>query len=693
MELTTEYSSWYLLLCAVLAGLYAFLLYGKNKQNAELPIWVVQTLGILRFVTVFILAVLLLNPMVQKWITQSESPIILIAQDNSASILNNADSSYYKNDYLTQLNQLKSSIGKNYQVISLNFGEAVTAQDSGISFTDKRTNYALLFDEIDARFAGENIGALVFASDGIYNSGANPEYYNFKQTYPVYTIGLGDTTQKSDIAIAEIRTNDIVYLGKDFPVEVTLSADLLKGKEATLNVHSNGKLIDKRDFSITKNQEVFTEKLVFTATKEGTQRFVFSVTEFDNELNTRNNKQQVLIDVLDNRDKILIIAEAPHPDIAALRTVLEGKETYEVFVETAEKFKDDFTEYNLVIAHGFGQEKHTQLWGDLWNSNVPTWFVLYGNTKPSRINALNPGFSMDGEGQKVNRILPAFNSDFNDFKTSMETQNYFRKVPPLSSPFAEITGTSANQTLLYQKIGSVETSFPLAYFTKRNSNKTAWLFGEGVWRWKLFDYQENGNTNHFSEWVWKTVQYLSVKEDKSRFRIKLNKRFNENESITIQAEFYDKSYEKTDDFDVSMELTDELGNTYNYMFNPTGLGYFLDVGRLQPGLYNYTAKVTDGTKVFKKIGSFIVEPVDVEWTKISADFTVLQKLSSRTNGEFYLPAEMNELAKIFEDKTKFPSISYTSEKKQEVVHYKWIFALIMLLLTIEWLMRKMKGRY
>jgi len=451
--------------------------------------------------------------------------------------------------------------------------------------------------------------------------------------------------------------------------------------------------MEKRPFKITGNTNVFTEKFVFTATNEGTQRFVFSVTEFDNELNTKNNKRQVLVDVLDNRDKVLIIANAPHPDIAALREVLDEKETYEVTVELAENFKSDFSEYNLVIAHGFAQQKYAQLWNSLYQTNVPTWLILYGNTNSARINALNPGFTMDGGGQKSNRILPSFNPQFNDFRISEETRSYFGKTPPLTSPFAEVTGTNDNQTLLYQKIGSVQTDFPLAPVNKRNDTKTAWLFGEGVWRWKIFDYQENKTTNHFSEWVWKTVQYLAVKEDKSRFRIKVKKRFNENENVKLQAEFYDKSYEKTDDFDVSPELTNEEGNKFSSTFNPTGLGYTLDLGKLKPGLYNYTTQVSDGSKVFKRSGSFIVVPVDVEYAKISADFTVLQKLSSKTNGEFYLPAQMNDLAKIFEDKTKFPSISYTSEKKQEVVHYKWIFALIISLLTIEWLMRKLKGRY
>ncbi len=693
MELTTQYSLWYLILCAVLAGLYAFLLYGKNKQNQELPIWVESLLGGLRFFTVFILAALLLNPFIQTWKTQTEAPIIIFAQDNSESILNNADSAYYSEEYLNQISGIKEEIGLEFQLVQMVFGDEVLVSDTGIDFTEKRTNFAKLFDEIDARFAGDNIGAVIIASDGLYNSGANPEYYSFKQSYPVYTIGLGDTSVKSDISIVEIRTNDIVYLGNKFPVEVTINADLLQGRDAFLNVFTQGKLLEKRPIKITKDKHSFTENFTFSAKEEGTQRYIFKVTEFENELNLKNNTEQVLIDVLDNRDKILILANAPHPDVAAIRNVLIQKETYEVVVATANNFSGDFESFNLVIAHGFGRQENALQWQSLWSSKVPIWNILYGQTNSALINSYQSAFGMDGNGTKTNRIFPAFNSTFNTFKISDETRGFVRNVPPLTSPFSEIAKTNDNQTLLFQKLGSVETNYPLWYFDTRGTVKNAWLFGEGLWRWKMYNFQENQSFDHFSELVWKTVQYLSVKEDKSRFRLKLNKRYNENENVIIQAEFYDKSYEKTNQFNISLTLTDELENTYSYAFVPNNLGYILDIGMLPPGVYNYAAEVEDGSKKFKKSGSFIVVPVNVEFTKTKADFDVLKKLSNKTKGSFYLQSDLNSLLINFEDKSNFPSISYTSESKKELIHYKWIFGFILLLLTIEWLMRKLKGRY
>jgi 7,8-dihydro-6-hydroxymethylpterin-pyrophosphokinase len=484
-----------------------------------------------------------------------------------------------------------------------------------------------------------------------------------------------------------------VYLGNSFPLEVSITADLLKGKTAHLKIWNQSKLVGERTLDIKNDQQFFNEKFVFEATEEGTQRFIIQLSKFENELNSVNNQTQALIDVLDNRDKILIIAAAPHPDIAALRSVLSTKESLEIDVTYIDKLEQNLEAYNLIIAHGFESGKHDVIWNKVWEAKIPLWVILYGKSDLSKMSRLNPGFKSTIKSRKVNRISPLLNKDFNAFVFSPETQNFLRNVPPLHTPFGEILGFDASQTLLFQKLGSVETDYPLALFNHRNEVKTAWLLGEGIWQWKLVDYQQSQTTKHFEEVIWKTVQYLAVKEDKSRFRVKLAKKFYENQSVKVQAEFYNKSYELVNELEVKLVLTDQNDEQFKYVFNATSKSYSLSIGQLTPGAYSYTARVKDGLEVLSKSGRFIVAPVNVEWSKSSADFNVLKRLSLKTGGEFFLKEELKQLKAVFADESAFPSISYTSEKKQSLFHEKWIFFLILVLLSVEWFMRKYKGRY
>tara|TARA_R110002050_G_scaffold109799_1_gene221321 strand:+ start:39291 stop:41375 length:2085 start_codon:yes stop_codon:yes gene_type:complete len=693
IELTTEFSSWYLLGCAVLAGLYAFLLYGYNSATSELSQWEIRVLTGLRFLSVFIISALLVNFLFQKWITQTEPPKIVIIQDVSESILNGEDSTYYQTQYKNEMGELQSHLAQNYEVNFLTFGKNVSVSDTGFVFDEKRTNYANVFDEIDARFAGTNLVGVIFASDGLYNVGANPAYYSFKEKYPIYTIGLGDTTRKSDISIQNVLTNDIVYLGNKFPVEISVTSELLKGKSVKLEVLNNGEVIESSVLKINSNHQLFTKKFIFNAKNEGTQRYVIRVTKFDNERNKKNNTAQALIDVIDNRDRVLIVANSPHPDVAAIKSVLNTKESLDVEVVFAENFDADLNLYNLVITHGFGTQKYNAIWRKIYKAKIPVWNIVYGNSSMSDLQEYPHQFVSSGKSGKPNRVYGSINPDFFLFKLANTTKAFIRSAPPLNAPFADFEEVDKSKELLVQKIGSVETDMPLLYFENRTDTKTAWLFGEGLWRWRIYDFQQSQNHEQFNEFIWKTIQYLSVKEDKSRFRVKVNKRFLENEDIYFKAELYNKSYELVNEEKVSLTVTNEADQEYSYVFNPSGNGYGLNVGKLPSGIYNYVAEVSSGVGNFKKSGVFIVQMVNVEYAKSAANFDVLQQLSNRTNGLFVTPNNLAELQQVFDDTSKFPSITYSSEKKQSLFHEKWLFILILSLLSFEWLIRKYKGRY
>ncbi|MGB0391011.1 MAG: hypothetical protein ACPGD5_05550 [Salibacteraceae bacterium] len=693
MEITSEYSSWFIILCAALAGLYTFILYRKNSQLNELPSWVVYLLSGLRFFTVFFISILLINPLIQKWIVQTEEPVVIVAQDISESILNNGDSVFYKRTYPQKWNDLVAGISKNYKVVSMPFGSEVLPPNSAIEFTQKRTNYSQLFDEIDAKYAGDNIAAVVIASDGLYNVGANPKYYNFKQVYPIYTIGLGDSTQKSDIAIVETLSNDIVYLENDFLVRVGVKAQLLNSKQAELVVKNNGKVVEKRKLKIESNNQYFTEEFIFNANEVGTQRYTFSVTEFKNELNIVNNTGFILIDVIDNQDRVLILADAPHPDISTIRRSLATKDNIQVEVALVTNMDKVYEAYSLIIAHGFGSNAHMNIWEKLWQSKVPLFAVVKGDGNLNALNELGIGFHLNGGKGKPNNVTGMVNTNFSGFKNTEEVIKFIEDCPPVISPFGQIEGYQETQVLLMQKLGSIVTEYPLCYFGNRDGIKTGWFYGEGLWKWRMFDYQQNESFNNFDEFTGKIAQYLSVKEDKSRFRVSSKRRFNETENVRVIAELYNPSYELINEDEVKLRVTNQNNEDFNFVFNPIGNTYAIDLGRLKAGVYNYVGTTVSKGEKFTKTGTIVVNPINVEWEKMSADFSVLESLSKFTKGKFYNVNEMDNLRSEFNDKDKFPAVTYSSEVKQLLLHEKWIFFLILTLISVEWFTRKFKGRY
>ncbi len=104
ISLVSEYSLWYILPCIALGTLYALVLYFRENQLIDTTTNVKRLLFGLRFTLVSLISFLLINPLVKNITREVEKPVIIFAQDNTESILQNKDSSYYKSIYKENLN-------------------------------------------------------------------------------------------------------------------------------------------------------------------------------------------------------------------------------------------------------------------------------------------------------------------------------------------------------------------------------------------------------------------------------------------------------------------------------------------------------------------------------------------------------------------------------------------------------------
>src|SRR6185436_5886579 len=168
---------------------------------------------------------------------------------------------------------------------------------------------------------------------------------------------------------------------------------------------------------------------------------------------------------------------------------------------------------------------------------------------------------------KLNEIQPIVSSDFNLFTVSNETRNEMRLFPPVLSPFGDYKVDAGGSSLLVQKIGAIETDQPLLFLKESGETRTAVLCGEDLWRWRLHDYQLNGNFTAFNEIVSKVIQFLSTRENKSHFKIICRNSFPENELVVIDAEVYNDNFELINTPDISITITNKEEKSYPFTFS------------------------------------------------------------------------------------------------------------------------------
>jgi hypothetical protein len=247
------------------------------------------------------------------------------------------------------------------------------------------------------------------------------------------------------------------------------------------------------------------------------------------------------------------------------------------------------------------------------------------------------------------------------------------------------------EILFYQKMGNVTTKTPLVLFTHDDDRKTGIIAGENFWRWRISDYAQKGNHERFDLLVDKIVQYLATKEDKSFFRVRVSNRFYENEPVEFEAELYNASYELINQPDVNLTLTDWEGKTYPFQLSKTQKAYFLNAGIFPAGEYDYKASVQSGNNTYTKSGKFFIEKVNVENSNLVADHNLLFRLASAHDGEMVSPQDISKLAGRILARQDIHSVAIYRKRMSDLVGNPWLFALIIALLTAEWVIRKREG--
>ncbi|MCH2046878.1 MAG: hypothetical protein MK212_22380, partial [Saprospiraceae bacterium] len=344
-----QYPTWFLLLCVLVGLVYALALYFRDKSFGEKSRKLNWLLGGFRFSTVTIICILLLTPVIRSTTTESEPPIVILAQDNSESIKENM-SEEERIAYQQKIDALRTALSSKYTVQTYSFGAEVR-EEIDFSFKDQSTNISQFLNEIYDLYSNQNVGTLIMASDGIFNQGSNPIYASSKLNTPVFTIALGDTIPKKDLILKKVYNNKIAYLGDQFNVQIDIAAINCGTENTKLSINQRGKKVYEEVLSITDNDFFVTREITLNADKSGIQKYTVSLSGINGEVTEANNTKDFYIDILDARQKILLLAESPHPDIAAFKRTILNNQNYEVEIAYADNLTESVATYDFVVLH------------------------------------------------------------------------------------------------------------------------------------------------------------------------------------------------------------------------------------------------------------------------------------------------------------------------------------------------------
>jgi hypothetical protein len=667
------------LLAVILAAAAGYWVYRADARRAVPYPWITS---VLRSLVVFFTLLLVLMPTINITKHVVEKPIVLLLQDNSRSIANalGPDSNTYRKTMESLMNRLSAD----YKVVQWGFGGQVQP-DSPYLYRQQATDISAALQRAQEFYGVQNLGAVVLATDGRFNQGVNPLYQQLSLHSPLYAVAIGDSTRQKDLRISAAYANKTVTLNSSFEVRADIVAELCRGYNNSVAIKEGDETLGTVPLAV--NADKYDRSVSFTikAGKAGLHHYVITAPDAGDEKNLANNRRDIFVEVAGEKKSILIISAAPHPDVNALKEALSGLESYKVTVLPAEPFPS-LEPYNVVIVHGL-PAVHSRVAAQLLQAHKPIWFVVSTQTDITALNTLGQLTHTAFTQSNIHDAQGAYNPSFNAFLLPQNIQSVTDKMPPLVSNVGGIIPAPGASVLFSQKAWDGE-KLPL-WLMQQGAMPTAVLAGEGIWRWRLYEYKNFNGHSVVDECIRQTVAFLSANGREKPFTVALPRYvWSDQEAISLGAYLLNANNEQVNTPDVKLTITDSAGRKQDFSFERSGSAYNLNVGIWAGGTYSYTAHTSYNGRDYTASGSFAVESMPLELMQTGADYPLLYGLAKKYNGAFFTARNMAPLYDSITRNEHVKPLIKSNTESVPLVDRKWYFFIILALATAEWLLRK-----
>jgi hypothetical protein len=636
-------------------------------------------LAFLRFVTLFSIFLLLINPVITTKELETVKIPLPVLVDNSQSIKELGQDSVAK--LLAEKIGGNKALKDKYDVQLYSFAEGF---ESGkiLDFKGRQTHIDQAAQNLKQLYRNTNY-PVVMLTDGNQTIG-NDYIYSFRENTAVYPLVLGDTTTFLDLRVNQVNVNKYAFLKNKFPVEVFLQYSGNKTVNAVFNIMQGNSVLHKQAISFSKDKKAVSLSLLLNADKVGVQTYKAVITSPELEKNRYNNIKNFAVEVLDQRSEVALISSVNHPDLGALKRAIETNQQRKVTILKPNEVKS-FQDYNVLILYQpdasfktiLEQNKNAGL-NTLVITGLNTDFNLLNQTQ----NILN--FKMTSQSEDY---LADFETGFNSFAIN---NIGFEQFPPLQNPFGTITVKTNATTLLQSRIRNVKIESPLMVFSEAGPSRHAFILGENIWKWRLESHLNTKSFEQFDIFIDKTIQYLASNSKRKSLVVNHESFYNSGEVISITAQYFNKNYE----FDENARLTIRLKNkkdnsTKTYDFLKGSGDYKVNLDGLNAGVYSFT--VSENISKTSYTGSFEVLDFEIEKQFVNPDLTRLQQVAANTNGAVYYPNTADKLIDFLINNENYKAIQKETTKKSPLIDWIWLLVLLSITLATEWFVRKYNG--
>jgi hypothetical protein len=560
-------------------------------------------------------------------------------------------------------------------------------------------------------------GAIVLVSDGNHNSGDNPVYNAEQSGIGVYTLGIGDTLAPSDARVAGIFSSGIAVVFQPLSISVDVEHSGMADGNGEVVIKDNNQIVARQQIPISKLAGSKRLAFIWTPTTDGIHKISAEFVSRQKEFTLSNNAVHSFVKVQKNKRRVLLVAGAPSPDVAFLKTAIEYDPTVEVVTRIQ---RDGSSFYEGPIDAATLQDLHA--------------IVLVGY--PTASSAADPVNRLAEKAKRTSLLfVPSLDTDYNKLSkfedaipfvvSSNRTQEVlvtpdvaassavdpimkirgddtdvatWNQLPPIYRTELFVEKTPNASVLSTIKVGSAAIDEPLMIKNERNGVRSLAVLGYGLYRWKLLGQGVSASRGTSTQdvlqaFIGNTVKWLSVRDDEQRIRIRsTHENYAAGERIVFNAVIQDQTNSIVDDADVTVEIQGGA-NTQKVILSSIGNGqYSATIGPLPPGDYSYKGSaVRKGILLGTDNGRFTVTTQSIEDAAVTMNSSLLRLLAQRSGGVFLPAKEVDSLLRALRNDVRLQPVVRTSDREYALYHLPWFVAAALTAFAAEWFLRKRRG--
>ncbi len=714
-------------------------LYWKGWIGSGSPVgW--PLLG-LRVAFFLILALLLMRPCLTLSTIIPRENLLALVVDNSQSMTLEESEGGRGNSILPLLNpesEFVKDLDEKFVVKPFLFAAQASSTDLPMQMTwdGEQTNIAAALGSVLSETRNLPLAGVVLLTDGADNSYADlaPVLSELKaNNVPVYPIGVGPLTIERDAELMQVSLARRILKGSTTTARVSLHQRGFGGSRGRLEVRENNVLLAAREVHFPRDSETLITEVALLPKTVGIQEYEFTLVPLAGELNERNNSRTTVLEIRDEKPRILYLEGHPRWEYKFIRRALTGDENLqlETLLRTAlNKFYRQGIEEETMLAAGFPADRETLFeYKGIVLGNVESSFLSYaqmelikefvakrgggfmmlggpasfasGAYQSTPIESLLPvqlpedenSFFFQGLGQLVATSPGSIHPALQISDSTAESSGWESMEPLRNWNLAEGTkpGTTVLARVAIPGSEGAGSNPPLLAFQRFGRGHSIAFMSGSSWRWQML--QDSRDTRHMT--FWRQVFRWLVSLSRDRVEVQTERQsYSRNESVKVRAEVRDSSFNKVNDAVVKAQVTspdrgeEEVKLDWSAEEDGVYVGEFRTSGAGQHRVrVQAQSRSGKGEGYGSASASFVVERGNREFFDASQKRDFLQRLAVQTGGRYYSLEEAGRLP---------GEIVYTDKNASAVeILDLWDmpvnFLFLVGLLIGEWCLRKKHG--